>query len=128
MNDINWKEVLKETALALLAIAMFAPAMLIAYGMLATLQENEKMKTLLLITTLALSANAFGYCNWDDHECNAREAEQARQQRQIDQQQIDMDQMRREQERERAERERESNERWQINENCKYRNSKLCDD
>ena len=37
MNDINWKEVLKETLLAILAVAMFAPAMLIAYGMLATL-------------------------------------------------------------------------------------------
>ena len=46
MNDINWKEVLKETLLAILAVAMFAPAMLIAYGMLATLQENETMKTL----------------------------------------------------------------------------------
>ena len=37
MNGFNWKEIIKETALALLAIAMFAPAMLIAYGMLATL-------------------------------------------------------------------------------------------
>ena len=70
------------------------------------------MKTLLLITTLALSANAFGYCNWDDHECNAREAEQARQQRQIDQQQIDMDQMKRDQYRQEQEREREYNS-WQ---------------
>ena len=34
---MNWREILKETLFGLLALAMFAPAMLIAYGMLATL-------------------------------------------------------------------------------------------
>ena len=34
---MNWKEILRETLLGLLALALFAPAALIAYGMLATL-------------------------------------------------------------------------------------------
>ena len=37
MNDFTWKEVLKETLLAILALSLFIPPMIIAYGMLATL-------------------------------------------------------------------------------------------
>ena len=34
---MNYREILRETLLAILALALFAPAALIAYGMLATL-------------------------------------------------------------------------------------------
>ena len=38
MNDINWKEVLRETVYALITLALFIPAMIVIYGMLATYQ------------------------------------------------------------------------------------------
>ena len=34
---MNYREIIKETLLGLLALALFAPALLIIYGMLATL-------------------------------------------------------------------------------------------
>ena len=36
MNRINWKEVFKETAYGLISLALFIPALIIVYGLLAT--------------------------------------------------------------------------------------------
>jgi len=79
-------------------------------------------KLTVIIPAILLSGNVFAYCAYDDFDCKNREAEQARQQRQIDQQQIEMDQMKRDQNRQEQEREREYN-RWQIEqgEQDKYR-------
>ena len=58
------------------------------------------MKLLFTLLLLTLSLNAYGFCAWDDHDCNAREAEQHRMENRLDlqrsemqRQQIEMDKL-----------------------------------
>jgi hypothetical protein len=89
------------------------------------------VKTLILITTLALSANVSAYCDWDDHDCKAREAEREQMERDIQEQRNDFEQLQRDLERERREAERERNVQDNVRAKCRYADShatKLCDD
>jgi hypothetical protein len=76
-----------------------------------TSPSNRIMKTLLLITTLALSANVQAYCSFDDHECAAQEAERDQMERDIQEQRNDFEQLQRDLDRERREQERDSQQR-----------------
>ena len=74
-----------------------------------------KIKYLAMVSLLLVSFNAFAYCSWDDHDCNAQEAEsrKAEQSYLADQEQMrndmryEREQMRRDLESERDYQERE---------------------
>ncbi len=39
------------------------------------------IKQAIVLTTILLTSNAFAYCEWDDHDCKARESQRQEQER-----------------------------------------------